>query len=63
MTPTEKFKMDVWYVDNINFTLDFKILMKTFITVFKRVGVDERATDENFPDNGNYNTNLSEKSD
>lgn len=35
----ERLKMDVWYVQNMNFFLDFKIILKTFITVFKRENV------------------------
>lgn len=31
---------DVWYVYNTGFLLDFKILIKTFITVFKRENID-----------------------
>jgi len=36
----ERFKLDVWYVNNMTFMLDFKILIKTFITVFKRENID-----------------------
>lgn len=32
----KRFEMDVWYVNNVSFLLDFKILLKTFIVVFKR---------------------------
>jgi lipopolysaccharide/colanic/teichoic acid biosynthesis glycosyltransferase len=35
----EKFKLDVWYVDNWSLWLDFKILAKTFCKVLKREGV------------------------
>lgn len=35
----EKFKLDVWYVDNQSFMLDLKILMLTVIKVFKREGI------------------------
>ncbi|MEP2937372.1 MAG: sugar transferase [Gilvibacter sp.] len=59
VAPTEKFKMDVWYVNNRSFALDFKILLRTVLIVFKREGVDNRASDVNFPDNGSYNTNVS----
>ncbi|AOY81708.1 sugar transferase [Moorena producens JHB] len=34
-----KFKCDVWYVDNWNIWLDFKILFLTFIKVTKREGI------------------------
>ena len=34
----ERIKLNVWYVDNVSFALDIKILFKTFIAVFKRKG-------------------------
>ena len=37
----EKFKMDVWYVDNQSFSLDIKILWMTFAKVFKREGISQ----------------------
>lgn len=33
---TEKFKLDVWYVDHCTFMLDCKIIYKTIISVIKR---------------------------
>jgi len=36
----ERFKVDVWYVKNMLFLLDLKILVKNFITVFKRENID-----------------------
>lgn len=46
----EKFKLDVWYVDNQSFRLDLKILLKTFVKVFKREGISQegQATMEEF---------------
>jgi sugar transferase EpsL len=35
----EKFKLDVWYVDNQSFWLDVKILFLTIIRVFQRSGI------------------------
>jgi len=35
----EKFKLDVWYVDNWNLLLDTKILWMTIIKVFRREGI------------------------
>ena len=32
----QRFEMDTWYVNNMSFYLDLKILLKTFIVVFKR---------------------------
>jgi lipopolysaccharide/colanic/teichoic acid biosynthesis glycosyltransferase len=42
----EKFKLDVWYVDNQSFWLDVKILFLTIIRVFQRSGIsaDGEAT-------------------
>ena len=35
----ERFRMDVWYVDNWSLGLDLKILWMTFLTVLKREGI------------------------
>lgn len=35
----EKFKLDVWYVDNLSFLVDVKILLATFFKVLKGEGV------------------------
>ncbi|MEM4721643.1 MAG: sugar transferase [Candidatus Methanomethylicaceae archaeon] len=35
----EKFKLDLWYVDNWSLWLDFKILARTFWKVIKREGI------------------------
>ena len=35
----EKFKMDIWYVDNVSFMLDIKIVLKTLLTVVKRENI------------------------
>ncbi|GFE58634.1 sugar transferase [Geobacter sp. AOG1] len=46
----EKFKLDVWYVDNQSFWLDLKILWMTLAKVFKREGISQegQATMEKF---------------
>ena len=46
----QKFELDVWYVDNISFKIDCKILWKTVVKVFKREGVssDNSVTMEKF---------------
>ena len=36
----EKFEMDVWYVDNVSFLLDMKILFLTLLKVLKREGIN-----------------------
>jgi sugar transferase EpsL len=35
----EKFKLDVWYVDNRSFGLDLKIIWRTALSVLKREGI------------------------
>ena len=46
----EKFKLDVWYVDNISFALDIKILRLTVKKVLKSEGINSNnaATMEKF---------------
>jgi sugar transferase EpsL len=46
----EKFKLDVWYVDNRSFWLDIRILWMTIVKVFKREGISQegQATAEKF---------------
>lgn len=46
----EKFKLDVWYVDNRSLWLDFKILWLTVLRVVRRTGISQEghATMEKF---------------
>jgi len=46
----EKFKLDVWYVDNQSFWLDMKIIAMTVVKVFKHEGINQegQATAEKF---------------
>lgn len=37
---SRRLELDVWYVDHRSFAMDFKILMRTFITVLTGHGVD-----------------------
>lgn len=39
----EKFKLDVWYVDNRSFMLDIKILWKTCAGVLKSEGINQEG--------------------
>lgn len=39
----EKFKLDVWYVDNQSFWLDIKILWMTVVRVFRREGISQEG--------------------
>lgn len=49
----KKFELDTWYVDNISFKLDCKILYLTILKVFKREGIssDSSVTMEPFKGN------------
>ena len=49
----QKFDLDVWYVDNITFSLDLKILWMTIEKVFKSEGINSTtsATMEKFSGN------------
>lgn len=51
----QKFKYDVWYVDNLSFYLDLKILFLTIKKVFIREGISQegQATMEVFKGNPN----------
>lgn len=51
----DKFRNDVWYVDNVSFMLDLKILLKTIKKVFIREGISSNTslTMEEFKGNSN----------
>jgi sugar transferase EpsL len=46
----DRFKLDVWYVDNWTLWLDLKILLRTIAAIFKREGITQqgRATMDEF---------------
>jgi lipopolysaccharide/colanic/teichoic acid biosynthesis glycosyltransferase len=46
LTWDERFRLDVWYVDNRNLVMDAKILVKTLLAVARRQGIsnDGHAT-------------------
>ena len=50
ITWEDKFKLDVWYVDNQSFWLDLKIIALTIWKTFKREGINQsgQATMEEF---------------
>ncbi len=50
LTWQERFSLDVWYVDNISFWLDIKIILQTFVAVISRRGISQpgHATIEKF---------------
>lgn len=39
----KRFEMDVWYVDNVSFSLDLEIIWKTIIKVLKAENVNEEG--------------------
>ena len=49
---TQKFEYDVWYVRNLSFMLDIKILWLTVKKVFKREGVSREGHATTIPFNG-----------
>lgn len=53
ITWTKKFELDVFYVENISFSLDLKILYKTFLKVIKSEGVNQSAERPMQPFTGN----------
>jgi len=57
----EKFKQDVWYVDNTSFFLDLWILLQTVIQVLKRKGINAEgyATMPRFKGSNNLNRKYS----
>ena len=42
---TEKFKYDIWYVDNISFATDLKIIWLTIKSVLKREGISHEGSE------------------
>ena len=49
----EKFKLDVWYVDNCSFVTDCKVILHTIRTVIKREGISSATCSTMEPFNGN----------
>jgi sugar transferase EpsL len=41
----EKFKLDVWYVDNLSVTLDVKIIWRTFWKIVQREGISHNDSE------------------
>jgi lipopolysaccharide/colanic/teichoic acid biosynthesis glycosyltransferase len=39
----KKFELDVWYVYNISFKLDFKIVILTIIKIIKTEGINQQG--------------------
>lgn len=51
----ERFNLDIWYVDNISFRLDMKILWLTLLKVIRREGINASGTATMTPFKGNEN--------
>ena len=49
---TEKFKLDVWYVDHCSFLLDLKIIYLTLVKVFCRSDINKEGCATTVPFNG-----------
>jgi lipopolysaccharide/colanic/teichoic acid biosynthesis glycosyltransferase len=49
----KKFEYDVWYVDNISFLLDLKIILMTIQKVIKSEGITSADSSTIEPFNGN----------
>jgi len=54
ITWEDKFKLDVWYVDNLSLRLDMKIIALTVWKIITREGINQpgRATAEEFKGSG-----------
>ena len=58
LTWTEKFKLDVWYVENVSLALDIKIIFLTFMKVFKRESINNtEAANRNITESNFDGTN------
>ena len=53
ITWADKFKLDVWYVNNCTFLTDIKILIRTINTVLNRNGISQEGNSTMEPFNGN----------
>ncbi len=40
----EKFELDVWYVENISFVLDLKIIFRTIMNIIARKGISSQTS-------------------
>jgi len=49
----QKFEYDVWYIDNMSFILDVKILCLTIIKILKREGINSSQNETMKPFRGN----------
>ena len=54
LTWEEKFRLDLWYVDNNSFLLDLRIILLTIVRIVRKEGINQegRATAEKFRGSG-----------
>lgn len=52
ITWAQKFELDVWYVDNLSFGLDVKIILLTILKVLKRSDISKQGYSTTTPFNG-----------
>ncbi len=52
ITWTQKFELDVWYVNNFSFSLDIKIILLTILKVLKRSDISKQGNTTTIPFNG-----------
>jgi lipopolysaccharide/colanic/teichoic acid biosynthesis glycosyltransferase len=50
---TEKFKLDVWYVDHVSFVTDVKVILITIKKVIHRDGISQEGAATMKPFTGN----------
>ena len=55
---SKKFELDVWYVDNLSFLLDFKIIIMTILNVLKRSDIGEGAANMTEVDDLNFSKRI-----
>lgn len=55
---SKKFELDVWYVDNLSFLLDFKIIIMTILNVLKRSDIGEGAANMTEVDDLNFSERI-----
>lgn len=57
---SQKFEMDVWYVDNVSLAIDLKIIWMTVMNVLRRSDVGEGASDMKDIDDLGFSERLKE---
>ncbi len=50
LTYSQKFELDVWYVEHLSFTLDFKIFLMTIVKIFRQDNIGNGDGDDSVVD-------------